>query len=75
MSKQKAIFFLGIWVAVLPFLGFPGSWKRVLALISGAGITYLAYLLNKEKVMQNHQPDNHHAAYVENKGVAHEANQ
>lgn len=75
MSKQKAIFFLGIWVAILPFLGFPGSWKRVLALISGAGIAYLAYLLNKEKVMQSHLSHNHHAAFVENKEATHETNQ
>ncbi len=64
MSKQKAIFFLGIWVAILPFLGFPGLWKRVLALISGAGIAYIGYLLNKERTSRiMHNP---HAAYVEN---------
>jgi hypothetical protein len=68
MSKQKAIFFLGIWVAILPFLGFPGSWKRTLALISGAVIAYIGYLLNKEK-MALHGKHDPHAAYVENSEV------
>jgi hypothetical protein len=69
MSKQKGIFFLGIWVAILPFLGFPLSWKRTLALVSGAYIAYLGYLLNKERTAHDkHTP---HTTYVENSG-AHE---
>ena len=64
MSKYKAIFFLGIWVAILPFLGFPGSWKRALALISGAGIAYIGYQLNKEKTA--HVAHNPHTSYMEN---------
>ncbi|MCU0660361.1 MAG: hypothetical protein MUD00_01990 [Candidatus Pacebacteria bacterium] len=49
MTKQKAVFFLGIWVAILPFLGFPAAWKRVLAVISGIVIAYIAYTINKQR--------------------------
>jgi uncharacterized membrane protein len=66
MSKQRAIFFLGIWVAILPFLGFPGSWKRILILISGAVIAYLGYLLNKQMSLAA-RPTADRSAFVENK--------
>ena len=49
MSRQRIILILGIWVAVLPFLGFPGSWKRILFLVCGAVIAFLAYLISKER--------------------------
>ena len=49
MDKQRVIFILGIWTAFLPFLGFPNSWKKVLFLLSGLFIAYLAYLLYREK--------------------------
>lgn len=48
MSKQKTIFFIGLWVAVLPFLGFPGSWKRIFFVATGVGLAYLGYILNKQ---------------------------
>jgi hypothetical protein len=61
MSKLKIIFILGIWVAVLPFLGFPYSLKNTLFSITGLGIIYLSYLLfntlkageTKEKTFDN----------------------
>lgn len=40
---------MGIWVAILPFLGFPAAWKRVLAVLSGAAIAYIAYVINKQR--------------------------
>jgi hypothetical protein len=49
MTKQRTIFILGIWTAILPFLGFPNSWKKILFLLSGGLIAYLAYQLYREK--------------------------
>ena len=49
MSRQRIIFLLGIWVAILPFLGFPRSWKNILFVITGLGLIYLAYLLRRER--------------------------
>ena len=49
MSKQRWIFILGIWVALLPFFGFPHSWKNTLFVITGLGLIYLSYLLRRER--------------------------
>ena len=39
---------LGIWVAILPYLGFPYSWKTVLFTLTGLGIIYLSYVMYQE---------------------------
>lgn len=48
MSKVKIIFVLGIWVAILSYLGFPYFLKNILFSISGLVIMYLCYLLYRE---------------------------
>ena len=48
MSKVKIIFGLGIWVAILPYLGFPYSLKNILFSITGLGIIYFCYLLYRD---------------------------
>jgi len=61
MSKVKIIFALGVWVAILPYLGFPFSFKNVLFSVTGLGIIYLGYLLyndskageTKEEIFEN----------------------
>ncbi len=45
MSKVKIIFGLGIWIAILPYLGFPYFLKNILFSVSGLGLIYLGYLL------------------------------
>ena len=44
MRKEKALFILGLLVSILSFLGFPTAWKKVIFLILGFFIVYLAYL-------------------------------
>jgi hypothetical protein len=34
---------LGVWVIILPFLGFPGFWQTMLMLASGLIIVGIAY--------------------------------
>lgn len=54
MRKAYTLLILGIWVAVLPYLGFPDSWKNVLMTLSGFGFIYVSYILYKEsKTKQN----------------------
>ena len=48
MSKVKIIFILGIWVAILPYLGFPYSLKNLLFSVTGLGFVYLGYLFFKD---------------------------
>ena len=48
MSKVKIVFILGIWVAILPFLGFPYSLKNIIYNITGLIIIFISYLLYKD---------------------------
>jgi FtsH-binding integral membrane protein len=45
MTKQRLLFFIGIWVAVLPFLGFPSSIRKVFFLMTGIGIILISYFM------------------------------
>ncbi len=45
MTKQRLLFFIGIWVAVLPYLGFPASIRKVFFLMTGLGIILLSYFM------------------------------
>ncbi len=49
MSKARILLILGTWIAILPFLGFPYSWKDILFSLSGLGVIYVSYSLYKEK--------------------------
>ena len=49
MKRARILLILGIWVAILPYLGFPYSWKEVLFTLSGLGLVYLSYMLYRER--------------------------
>lgn len=55
MSKARTLLFLGIWVAILPYLGFPSTWKNVLFSLTGLGLIYFAYILYFESRPKNSQ--------------------
>jgi threonine/homoserine/homoserine lactone efflux protein len=40
-TAEKIIIGLGVWLVILPFTGFPRSWKTVLMIASGLVIVYL----------------------------------
>jgi len=48
MRKAYIFLVLGIWVAVLPYLGFPYSWKDILTTISGLVLMFFSYMLYRE---------------------------
>jgi hypothetical protein len=48
MQRARILLFLGIWIVVLPYLGFPYSWKDVFTILSGLGVIYVSYRLYKE---------------------------
>ncbi len=49
MIKQRLVFLAGIIIALLPFSGFPASWKKIFFIFFGLLVTFLAYLLYREK--------------------------
>jgi len=55
MRKARIFLFLGIWVAVLPYLGFPHSWKNILFSLSGLFLAYLGYTLHQDEKLRERQ--------------------
>jgi len=61
MRKERILLILGIWVAVLPYLGFPYSWKNIIFTLSGFAIIYCSYVLYKE--YKTKDPEGKQASY------------
>ncbi|MFA5791600.1 MAG: hypothetical protein WC884_01015 [Candidatus Paceibacterota bacterium] len=55
MRKARILLTLGFWVTILPYLGFPYSWKDVLFTLSGLGLIYFSYVLYKESKIKEVQ--------------------
>ncbi|MCX6753288.1 MAG: hypothetical protein NTW62_03040 [Candidatus Nomurabacteria bacterium] len=49
MKKARTFLIIGIWVAILPYLGFPYSWKQIISTLTGLGIMYFAYMIYKKE--------------------------
>ncbi|MSR71103.1 MAG: hypothetical protein EXS50_00305 [Candidatus Taylorbacteria bacterium] len=41
MNRQQSTLFLGIWLAVLPYLGFRNSWKNFFLFLTAVGLISL----------------------------------
>lgn len=48
MKRARILLFWGLWVAVLPYLGFPYLWKNILFSLSGVGMIYVSFIFYKE---------------------------
>ena len=48
MQIARLLLILGVWVAVLPYLGFPLSIKNILFVLTGLVFVYLSLLMYKE---------------------------
>ena len=49
MRKKKILFFIGIAIIIIPFLGFPETIRKILIVIGGLSVSVLAYFLFKAK--------------------------
>jgi hypothetical protein len=56
MRKARIFLILGIWIAVLPYLGFPYSWKDILSTLTGLVIMFFSYNLFKEYKAKENKP-------------------
>ena len=68
MRKEKALFIIGLWVAILSFLGFPSNWRKVFFLLTGLAIMYLAYLFYLEVKARLAKHVEHSKTFVDNVG-------
>ncbi|KKR79443.1 MAG: hypothetical protein UU24_C0008G0006 [Candidatus Nomurabacteria bacterium GW2011_GWA2_40_9] len=48
MLKARIFLILGIWVAVLPYLGFPSTLKSILFSVTGLVFIYLSFIIYKD---------------------------
>lgn len=55
MSKRQVLMVLGIWVIVFLFLGFPSSWDKVFAILTGLIIVAITVSLRPEQPIQRPQ--------------------
>ena len=49
MRKEKILFFTGILLIIIPFLGFPETIRKILIVIGGVSVSLMAYFLVKAK--------------------------
>jgi type IV secretory pathway VirB2 component (pilin) len=68
MRKEKTLFIIGIWVMILPFLGFRNSWRQILFLLTGLAIIYLAYQFYLEVKNRLSKDAGHSKTFVDNIG-------
>ena len=48
MSKEAGVILLGIFTLVVPFLGFPSSWRTAMLVLAGGGLIVIGFLLRAE---------------------------
>lgn len=66
MRKEKTLFIMGLWIVVLQFLGFPNTSRKVLLVITGFLIIYLAYLFYIESKMRIIKNSERSKTFVDN---------
>ena len=72
MGKETLIIFLGAWVAVQSFLGFPLQWDEVALAILGVAILGLGVLLRRDAIARRAPRARRTETFVENVPVQEE---
>lgn len=66
MGKETLIIFLGAWVAVQSFLGFPLQWDIIILAVLGVAILGLGILLRRDALARRGPRALHIETFVEN---------
>ena len=66
MRKEKTLFILGILISSLSFLGFPATFRKILFLILGFSVVYIAYLFYLEAKIRLSKDINNSKPFVDN---------
>ncbi len=53
MKRESLIFFLGFVTILLPFLGVPSTWKRLLSVILGVTFVIVGYQLRRRAYLRS----------------------
>ncbi len=54
--SRKSTFFLGIFIFIIPFLGFPSAWKIVMTCIAGIAVILMSLKVSIPKKSPRHKP-------------------
>lgn len=68
MRKEKTLLIIGIWIAILPFLGFPDTWRKIFFIITGFMVIYLAYLYYQQFKDSISKGENISKTFIDNIG-------
>ncbi len=74
MRRARTLLLIGIWITILPYLGFPYSWKNVLFTLSGLGLVYFSYIFYRE-LKANSKADGEFDNFRENNDFSDNADQ
>lgn len=71
MSKESIAIVLGLLIALMPFLGFPGSWKAVFSIVFGITIAGIVFVIRQERVWKEREesPEHRTATFVDSGGI------
>ena len=68
MRKERTLLGLGVWLMVLPYTGFPPSWKTIIYVLTGVAVVYIAYLFYIQAKNRIPKIDSHSKTFVDNIG-------
>ncbi len=63
ITRNRILFALGLWIVLVPFLGFPTPYKSVFMIVSGLAVIVLAFLYARDRRMSE-MPSAKNAAQV-----------
>ncbi len=66
MRKERTLFVLGIWVAIVPFLGFTNAMRKGIFMLTGIALIYLAYLFYIQTKARARKDDTRMKSFVDN---------
>ncbi len=68
MLKSKKMYILasGVVIALVQFLGIPGTWKSAIAVVLGSAVAILTVLVKRDEIRRVHSHSQGGDAYVEN---------
>ncbi len=66
MRKERTLFIIGLWVIILPFLGFPNNWRQIFFVITGFILIFLYYSFYKQAKTYQLKNDDHSKTFVDN---------
>ena len=66
MRKEKTLLIIGVWILVLPYLGFPNSWRKLLFVFTSFAVIYLSYLYYQQEKLRKPKGDDNTKTFVDN---------